>query len=561
MTQRIHNATVFELSPGRASLRGVTAIHVLLLGAVLELGINRCAVPMLRPMLGEPPVWHTVLDYGGLFVQYFTGVLAVMVLVARCVGAIDANRGLRDMVAHVALGVAALVAAVPLVVTVPPWTSFLLEITFAGAVIATVASVFGRDRDLGVQVGLPLIGLPLLFHVVMQIAATLVWPEGAFDAPGGPSTLFTKIAVMMLSIAALATPYCFAPRPFARAVARPIPIIIAMAVAAAGAVIARLYYGTLAGATHLAIGIKMSDDADRKLALYLLAIATLAWTLSACAMAGSAARRLVGMGIAFLVLGGFEFHWPHHYLLPLLGLALIAEAARDVREEEVAAMPFIAEAPPIGDVAWSAFVGTIATGLRRSLSDVHSLTTRAENGITSSVIVGEASGLPVRVRIERYEGSVVAADVVVGREIDELRGSTLTLWAMPPRGAAANPPGPPAAPIFKAGDAAFDAKFRARGNAVVFSKLFDADAQARMVTQLDGWLAYWEGEGLRYRIYPGRGAPLDHPLPLSDLALGRAPSAERLVAVIELLVQIATHGLEPQAKPAEPAELPAELPE
>lgn len=539
----------------------MTAIHVLLVGAVLELLVNRCAVPMLRPMLEEPPAWHTALDYFGLFLQYFTGILAVVVLVARCVAAIDDGRGLRDMGAHVMLGVAALVAAVPLVTTVPPWTSFLLEVMFALAVIATVASVFGRERDLGVQVGLPLLAVPLLFHTALKIIAELVWPEGAFEAPGGPATTFLKVAVMMLSIAALATPYCFAPRPFARAVARPIPIIIAMAVAAAGAVLARSLYGVLATATSFAIGIQMSPDADRKLALYLLAIATLAWTLSACALAGSAARRLVGMGLAFVVLGGYEFNWPHHYLLPLLGLALVAEAARDVREEELAALPFVAEAPPIADASWSAFIGTVAQALRRSLTDVHTLTTRAENGIASSVIVGEARGLAVRTRIERYEGSVVAADIVIGREIDELRGATLTLWAMPPRGAAANPPGPPAAPLFKAGDAAFDAKFRARGNAGVFATLFDDGVRAKAATQLDGWLAYWDNEGLRYRIYPGRGAPLDHPLPLSDLALGRPPSPERLVAVVELLVEIAARGLPPRPPQPEPTELPAELPE
>nr|MBA2539740.1 hypothetical protein [Deltaproteobacteria bacterium] len=367
--------------------RRITAVHVLLVVALLELAINRCAVPMLRPMLGEPPAWHTALDYVGLFVMYFTGVLAVMVIVARCIAAVDHNRGLRDMVAHVALGVATLVAAVPLVVTMPPWTSFLLEIVFALAVIAMLVNVFGRERDLGVQVGLPLVALPLLYHTGMMIVGKLMWPEGAFEAPGGPGVTGHKIGVVLLQLAALATPYCFAPRPFARSVTRPIPIVIAMAVAAVGAVVARLWYATLATATNFAIGIQLSADADRKLALYLLAIATLAWTLSACLLAGSAARRLVGTGIAFLVLGGYEFHWPHHYLLPLLGIALIAEASREVREEEVAAMPFIAEAPPIADPTWSAFVGAVAQGLRRRLSEVHSLTTRAENGITSSVII------------------------------------------------------------------------------------------------------------------------------------------------------------------------------
>jgi hypothetical protein len=75
-----------------------------------------------------------------------------------------------------------------------------------------------------------------------------------------------------------------------------------------------------------------------------------------------------------------------------------------------------------------------------------------------------------------------------------------------------------------------------------------------MIATLDGWLAYWDKEGVRYRVYPGRGAPLDHPMPLSDLALGRAATPERLVAVVELLVEIGVRVL-PAAAPAEPTEL------
>ena len=76
---------------------------------------------------------------------------------------------------------------------------------------------------------------------------------------------------------------------------------------------------------------------------------------------------------------------------------------------------------------------------------------------------------------------------------------------------------------------------------------------------LDGWLAYWEKEGMRYRVYPGRGAPLDHPMPLSDLALGQgSTTAERLITVIELLIEIAARGIPPGPAgevPPEPAEL------
>ena len=95
-----------------------------------------------------------------------------------------------------------------------------------------------------------------------------------------------------------------------------------------------------------------------------------------------------------------------------------------------------------------------------------------------------------------------------------------------------------------------------RGSSLAFNKVFDEGLRARAIATLDGWLAYWEPEGLRYRVYPGRGAPLDHPIPLSDLALGRPASAERLVAVFELLVEIAARGVTPQ-----PTEAPKELTE
>jgi hypothetical protein len=195
------------------------------------------------------------------------------------------------------------------------------------------------------------------------------------------------------------------------------------------------------------------------------------------------------------------------------------------------------------------------------IGDVHTVTTRGEGGLATTMLVAEKDGLPVRIRIERIEGSVIAFDVVIGREIDEVRGATLCLWAIAPRGLGINPSGPPAAPTFKSGDAGFDDRFRVRGSAQAFQKLFGSSRRARATATLDGWLAYWEREGLRYRVYPGRGAPLDHPLPLSDLALGRPVVPDRFVAVVELLVDIAAQGVEAQAAaPSSLDDLPA-LPE
>lgn len=521
--------------------------------AVLEVVVNRISVPLLRPERGEPPGWHTALDYLGLFLFYFTGVLAALVLATRCIAAVRDHAGVRSRAAHALAAAAGAVAAVPLVASVPAAHSLVLEGAFGLAVVALITSVFGRDRDLGIQVGLPIVGLPLVLHGVTAIGARFVWPESTFEGPG---FAVARAGVVALCAAALASPYCFAPRPFARAVTRPVPVVIAMAFAAAGAILARMYYPTVAKVAALGVGVELTpSQADPRLALYMLALATLVWTLSSCAVAESGARRQVGTGLVLVLLGGYGFRWPHHYLLPLVGLVLVVDAVRRVRDEELEALPITTETPAIPDAAWAAYLAAVKQGLARTLDEVHSLTTRGDGGLVSSLIVGETAGLSVRARIERIEGSVLALDVVVGREIDELRGATLTLWAIAPRSLGSNPPAPPATPLFRTGDLPFDERFKSRGNAQVFDRLFDDELRNRAVTTLDGWLAVWDAEGLRYRVYPGRGAPLDHPLPLSDLALGRSVThADRFVAVIDLLVEIARRGVKP-APTGEPQEL------
>jgi len=529
-------------------------VHVLLLVALLEVAINRIAVPMLRPTGEPPPWWHTYLDYAGLFVFYFAGTLAVLVLGARCWDAIGARISGRGLVATVLVAITTALAAAPLVIDMPAALSLTLELAFATSVIAIVVSTLGKRADLGVQIGLAVLALPLLLHTAGVLGAKFVWPDNTFDGPG---VTLAHAGVIALCLAALATPYCFAPRPFARAVIRATPVLIAMAVAGAGALLARASYAALAKVAMLAIGVELTpSQPDPRLAVYLLAISTLAWTLASCALATSASRRAVGLGIALIVLGGYAFKWPHHYLLPLVGLLTIAGAVRSVRDEELAALPIASETPPVGDAAWSAYIALVTQALRRVLGDVHSLTTRGEGGLATTTIVGEAHGLPVRARIERIDGSVLALDVVLGREVDEVRGATLTVWAIPPRALGINPAGPPAAPQFKTGDGPFDERFKTRGSALAFRALFDEALRARTIATIDGWIAYWERDGLRYRVYPGRGAPLDHPMPLSDLALGRASATpERLVAVVELLVELASRGVAPMSASAPPAEL------
>ena len=515
--------------------------------ALLELGLRGVAAHLVQPT----PDW---LDAASRFSFFFAGTLAVAILGVRCVAGFTTGTR-RDIIVSIAIALAAFLATIPLLVDVD--LAIPIEIAFGVATIAIVASAISRDHDLGAQVGLVLVALPLVIHVVAALGGKLIWPEQVFEGDPdmaaakrlldatGPEITLLHWGTAALCIAALTSPYCFAPRPFARAVTRPIPVVIAMATAALGAIIARTWYSTIADLAKSALGVELDlERADRWLAIYLLAIATLVWTIASCAIAASHARRTIGLGLALVVLGGYAFQYPHHYLLPILGLALVADATRRVRDEELSSLPIVCDTPPIVDTTWSTYIGAITTGLRRTLAEVHSLTTRSEANVQSSIIVGDKAGLQVRTRIERIDGCVLSLDIVVGREIDELRGATLTLHASAPRGTGTNPPAPPATPSFRSGDAAFDDHFRSRGNAAALAKLFDDGLRARAVTSIDGWLAYWDGEGLRYRVYPGRGAPIDHPMPLSDLSLGRSmTNAERVVSVVELLVEVASRGV------------------
>ncbi len=534
-----------------------TTLHLVAVLAVLEVGINRIAVPMLRPAKGIPPAWHTVLDYVGLFLFYFTGVLTALVVITRARAVWNERSDVRSAVAAIAAMVTAVAAAAPLVIDAPAVHAIGLELAFAFALIATLAFAIGPRRDLGVQVGIALMIVPLLLHVVVAVGTRFLWPERTFDGPG---VELARAGVVALCVAALASPYCFAPRPFARAVIRPLPLALSMAFAGAGAFIARAAYPEIARAATLALGVELSPtNADPQLALYLLSVTTLVWTLASIAAADSAARRELGLGLLLVLLGGYAFRWSHHFLLPLLGLLVIADAGRRVRDEELAAMPITSETPPIADATWASYVAAVVQALRRRVDQAHSLTTRGDGGLSSSLIIGDAGGLPLRARIERLDGSVMALDVVVGRELSETRPATLTLWAVPARGAGSNPAAPPATPPIRSTDDAFDDRFRIRGDATALERLFDVELRRRAETTLDGWLAYWDGEGLRYRVYPGHGAPLDHPIPVSELAVGRmATQPERLVAVLELLLDVAARGVAPRTVPG-PSPEPTEL--
>lgn len=556
--------------------RSLSTLELVLLGAVVaEVAIGRLLTRGLetKPVFVKgvaqkvvPPAWFVALDYVALFLLYFATLMGVIVLVMRArelADGVRAGRALErvdrvfDAVTAAALAAVATFAAV----SQPAAVQTLLHLTLLLVGVHQVVRVWLRRGELGAAIGLTVSAAPIIIYCAASLASGELWTED--QLLGGEARAgLGKLGRAALALAAIASPYCLAPRPFARSMTRILPFAVALAVASAGAVALRLDYLATVKTANRVLGLDMRIDAPQdQLALYLLAFATITWTVVACLTAPSPARRRIGAGLALLVLAGYGFAWPAAFVTAGVGFTLMADGALGVRAEERSA--FAPVTPAIDDEAWQGYVGHVVGALRRVIGDdraVSAVSVRGEGEHTSTVVVTERHGVPVRLRIERMARSVVVVDVVCGREVDAGRTAT---WSIVARGGALgagrHPEPPPAGPLVRAEDTSFDERFRARGDRDSLLRLLDDGLRARAAASLDGWLAYWDGQSLRHRVFPGQGAPLDHPLPLSQLALERRSvpeSVDRLIMVVELCAEIAARGLTPGDEPVALAEAP-----
>ncbi len=548
--------------------RSLSALELILLGAVMaEVSIGRLLVRGLekKPVFikGQaqklvPPSWFVALDYVALFLLYFVALLGVIVLTVRAHEAMLGARHGRPAerigrgIDGVTAGGMAVVATLA-VMADPATVQTFLHVALLVVAIHQVVRVWARKVDVGAAIGLTVCAAPILIYCGASLLSAQLWSEDQLLG-GEARAAIGKLARNGLAVAAIASPYCLAPRPFARSMTRVLPFAIALLIAGAGAAALRIDYLSTVKAVNRVLGLDLRVDAPQdQIALYLLAFATVTWTVTACVTAASPARRRVGFGLALLVLAGHGFAWPAAFVTAATGLVLLGDGARRVRDEERAA--FIPVTPPIEDEVWQAFVGHLVAALRHKHGDgaVSAVSVRGEGEHTSTVVVTERHGVPVRLRVERMARAVVVVDVVCGREVDAGRAAT---WTVVARGGAAGTgshPEPPAAgPVMRADDAPFDQRFRSRGDRDVMLRLLDSGLRARAAASLDGWLAFWDGQSLRHRVFPGQGAPLDVLIPLSQLALERRStpqSVEHLVLVVELCVEIAAPALATRDEP------------
>lgn len=563
---------------------GFELVHLLFLVSTAELAFNRLATKELRPIgEGEVPWWHQVLDHIGLFCQYFASTLAIGIIGYQLYRLIR-GRDLYWRGARIGL----LIAGVPflalgllaLIYPLSTGTSFWFETAFIAMALALFLSLLPRGGDLGVKFGILIFITPLCVHYYGLLSLRFIEGEAALWSDLPDRVL--QYGQWTMIVAALVSPYCFGPRPFFTNMTRPVPIIMGVFVSVVCVMLLRQHYEVAMQLAKNWLGIDIGPGApSSSLVTYAFAVGTITWTMTACIVADTVSRRDIGIGLGLIVISGYGFAWPIQFLVGMVGLLAIAEAARKVGEEELEVIAQLRgfRAPPVDAGVWQEYVGEVSAALGSGVpvaekdadpgadsgAGLESTDDAAKAGAPASAvtiydenqersithIVSRRSGLDVLLRIERFNDSVVAIEVMCGGQPDEEVEPDWTLYARPDRllGIGAHPEPPTtSAPLYKVEDVSFDQRFRVRDGGGITDRMLDADTRSSCAALIDGWIALWSDCGLRYRVYPGRGAPLDHPVPITELAFRGADgpaSAERVVAVIELLASMTARAFVP----------------
>jgi hypothetical protein len=167
-----------------------------------------------------------------------------------------------------------------------------------------------------------------------------------------------------------------------------------------------------------------------------------------------------------------------------------------------------------------------------------------QGSIEETIIDGTRGELPFTLTIQRTLHGIHAVDICFGVAPPVGLEPRVTLLARAEGVLVSAHPAPPMtqAPTVRTGDAAFDRRFRLQDAANHAATVLDDALRARVTALIDGWIAVWPGTALRYRVCPGRGAPIDHPIPIPTLSLGVGDvesATERLVRVFDLVEEIA----------------------
>ncbi|MSP63930.1 MAG: hypothetical protein EXR72_27025 [Myxococcales bacterium] len=456
--------------PGRKrSLREPSLLAVLCIAVLLELLTRRLLGRLLHIDLLAPPGWlRDSADFVGLFFFHVASLLgaalAVLGLAHLLIFPSVIPRGAKAAVGALAIAFMPLLG-VAVWRPLPSVFALYLEASFTALILLIMLGGWLSPGKPRVKLGLFVLALPLALH----FAWSLMGHQGASSSERARFVFW--LGEVATVAAGLAAPPCFLPhRPRLR-----VALLGAFAAMAAAGVLAWRSWDIASRLVAYGFGLELPMGA-LGMALYVVALG--AWTLTVLALLlEPGAARLRGYGVLLIGLSGFRHDLPFQIAALMVGfLAVVESLGREAPQATVAMFRALAQRMAV------------------ALGAAHIEVGGAEGYETARMRVtqGEES---LEVALGRQAGAIAHAEVVIGHApSEEAPPMSLGRRGTPRLGRTRGDE-------VATGDLAFDEAFRIFDSRHLTERdrVLDDDLRPRLIAELDGWLAVWPGEGVRYR--------------------------------------------------------------
>jgi hypothetical protein len=505
----------------------IPLVLLVAVSATLELALNRIGVHLMSDPEVRRGTLFQVVDQGGLFTFYLTGLLALAAFTWATVVLIRDRNLLKvpDRIAFTFLAALFLpLCSMGLLFSLPEKVAPHLNTAFGLLLVAVVVSFLRQPAPLRAKLGVFYLSAPLLLHcywlMTQQIAA--LTPKGSFAEV--PSHLFVT-AEHLVVVGAFAAFLFFAPFPRLVNLLEPIPVIAAVLVTGAVALLTKYQYLETAQAAYYGLGINLPPPSAHGL-MHLAALFFFVLTVGALLMRGPRERG-TALGLYLIAVSGFHLQLPYQFLLTLLGVMQVGRSSLDpnaLSAEQV--RPPLAPSPE----AWKAYFQRLAESCAQP-HDSGEVVLLQNGGQQVAHVRGQRDGLPFTLRIQHAGGQVERFEATVGR---------------PPKD-------PPPLALSRRGERAaqrstgarvklklpsFDDRFNLHDGTGEATDLFgDALLVEKVQRLIRGWLGLWPGEGVYYLSQPG---PDGGPVPVAEIAFSAEyASTEEIAELVGLLVTLA----------------------
>ncbi len=442
-------------------------------------------------------------------------------------------------------------ACVSIVAAPSAGVTFLLEGSVVLTILTIVAAQFTRQGDRGARIGVFFLALPLVVHFYVPFLQRFVIEDVLFTRL---SDRVESVGFWLVLFSAITMPYCFGARPFFLRAARLGPLVAGMTVGLSGSLLVRTDYVKGVELAQNGLGISVPPAAPSSLvALSLLALSAVAWTITSCLTVESKHRRLIGVGIGLVVVGGYGFAWPLQYLVGLAGLLAISRGATRVQSEERAGLVLSKiNLPPIRDEQWQPYIDSLLEDLGEDGKDGDgqgsTVTIRGEDGLQRTHLAIHRGEIAATLTVERVAGVISGIDVrctTASPESDASADPQRAQWTLHSYGASkvgiVHPAPPPCdGEEFFSKVGPFADRFRVWDSDSWSAALLDDEISERIVKDIHGWIACYDDGTLRFQVYPARGAPMDSPIPISALSFQSGDATnDAMLSLLDLLVELA----------------------